>query len=527
MKKNILLAILSGVLFSIAWPTYGFPLFLFFAFVPLLLIEENFIKNKTQKGFFLYIYLAFFLWNLFKTWWVYNSTAVGGIFAIVVNSLLMATTFWLFHFVRKRLPDSMALFFFPAIWIAFEKFHLNWAFSWPWLNIGNGFSDYPSWIQWYEYTGVFGGALWVLIVNLLIYKGISKHFASEDKSIKTKLLRKTIIKAGLAIVLPLGISLLMYQNYQEKGTQATALLLQPNLDPFTEKFKYSNRQAAENLLDLVQQKTDVIIAPETAISQYSEIDNFIYSSPYHIFKQFSENNNTAVVSGVDFIHWYPKDAKNIPQTANKNSRGRGYEMYNSAVLINQDQYQVYHKSKLVVGAEYTPFQKILIPLIGDWVTKTIGVSMGSNVTQKERSVFAVNGNNLKIAPIICYESIYGEYVTDYVKKDANLLAVITNDGWWGDTEGYRQHLSLARLRAVETRRDLVQSANTGISAHINQKGKIINQLGYEKRGSVLAKVRLNKEKTFYVKHGDYIARVAIFMAILLFLYSFARKKVRL
>jgi apolipoprotein N-acyltransferase len=86
---------------------------------------------------------------------------------------------------------------------------------------------------------------------------------------------------------------------------------------------------------------------------------------------------------------------------------------------------------------------------------------------------------------------------------------------------------MARLRAVEARRDLVQSANTGISAHINQKGKIINQLAYEKRGSVLAKVQLNKEKTFYVKHGDYIARVAIFMAILLFLYSFARKKVRL
>ncbi len=527
MKRNLLLAILSGVLFSVGWPTYGFPLFLFFAFVPLLLIEEDFLRNKQKKGFFLYIYLAFFIWNLFKTWWVYNSTAVGGIFALVVNSLLMATTFWLFHFVRKRLPDSMALFFFPAMWIAFEKFHLNWAFSWPWLNIGNGFSDYPSWIQWYEYTGVFGGALWILVVNLLMYKGLSAYLQQEETVTRTRVLQKTIVKVLLAIGLPLSISSLMYANYHERGTKATALLLQPNLNPFTEKFKYSNTQAAQNLLALVNQKTDVIIAPETAISQYTEIDNFIMTSPYQIFKQFSENQRTAVLTGVDFIHWYDRNEKDIPVTANKNRRGRSYDMYNSAVLINQEQYQVYHKSKLVVGAEYTPFQKVIVPLIGDWVTKTIGVSMGSNVTQKERSVFHVANSQLKIAPIICYESIYGEYVTDYVKKDANLLAVITNDGWWGNTQGYKQHLSLARLRAVETRRDVVQSANTGISAHINQKGQLVKQLGYEKRGSVLANVKLNEDQTFYTQQGDYIARVAVFMAILLFLYSFARKKVRL
>jgi apolipoprotein N-acyltransferase len=527
MKKILFLAILSGVLFSVGWPTYGFPLFLFFGFVPLLFIEEHFLRNRQQKGFFLYIYLAFFIWNLATTWWVYNSTAVGGVFAVVVNSLLMTTTFWLFHFVRKRLPDSMALFFFPAIWIAFEKFHLNWAFSWPWLNIGNGFSDYPAWIQWYEYTGVFGGALWILVVNLVFYKGLSKYLNGDKVSFQKNILRTTIIKTVLLIIIPLGISLLMYQNYQEKGKSASVLLLQPNLNPFTEKFKYSNTQAAQNLLELVQQKTDVIIAPETAISQYTEIDNFKLSSVYKIFKQFSDEQNTAVITGVDFIHWYDKNANNIPETANKNRRGRSYNMYNSAVLIDGDNYQIYHKSKLVVGAEYTPFQKILVPLIGDWVTKTIGVSMGSNVTQNERSVFHVANSQLKIAPIICYESIYGEYVTDYVKKDANLLAVITNDGWWGNTQGYKQHLSLARLRAVETRRDVVQSANTGISAHINQKGQLVKQLGYEKRGSVLANVKLNEDQTFYTQQGDYIARVAVFMAILLFLYSFARKKVRL
>jgi len=524
MNKKLLLAILSGFLFSIGWPTFGFPAFLFFAFVPLLFLEEDYLKHPNKKYFFAYVYLAFFIWNLTKTWWVYKATAVGGIFAVVVNSLLMATTFWLFHFVRKRLSDRMALPFFVFVWLAFEKFHLNWDFSWPWLNLGNGFSEYPSWVQWYEYTGYFGGGFWILIVNLMVYKALRAFKENNDK----RALKISIFKIAAVILLPIFFSLYLKQHYSEKGTTADIIVVQPNLDPWKEKFKYNNKELVQNFLALAKDSADLVIAPETAISQYTEIDNFKFSTPYHLLKNFSRQNHTAILTGVDFIHWYDKNEKNIPQTANRTKRGRWYDMYNSAILVTpDDSLQVYHKSKLVVGAEYTPFQKILVPLIGDWVTKTIGVSMGSNVSQKERAVFQVSGTPIKVAPIICYESIYGEYVTQYVHKGANLLAVITNDGWWGDTEGHRQHVSMARLRAIENRRDVVQSANTGISAYINQKGEMQKMLPYNKRGNIKVTVFLNEEKTFYSQQGDYIARVAIFMAVLLFLYSFARKKVRL
>ena len=522
MKRNLLLALLSGILFSIGWPTYGFPLFLFFAFVPLFFIEEDFLQHKKKKFFYFYIYLAFFIWNLLKTWWIYKATPEGGVFAIVVNSLLMATTFWLFHVVRKRLPDKMALPFFVFVWLAFEKFHLNWDFSWPWLNLGNGFSEYPSWIQWYEYTGYLGGTLWVLVLNVLIYKYLSAYFENRNKS----LWNFSIVKILFWLLFPILFSFYLKHNYKEKGSSAKVVIVQPNLDPWKEKFKYNNTQLVKNFLELARPGADILIAPETAVSQYTELDNFQLTTPYHLMKEFARKQNMAVLTGVDFIHWYPKNAVDIPETANKNSKGRWYDMYNSAVMITpQGKYYVYHKSKLVVGAEYTPFRKILVPLIGDWVTKTIGVSMGSNVTQKERAVFTYK--NIKVAPIICYESIYGEYVTEYVKNGANLLAVITNDGWWGDTEGHRQHLSMARLRAIENRRDVVQSANTGISAHINQKGEIVQKLDYNKRGSILAEVKLNKQLTFYAQHGDYIARVSIFMSVLLFLFAFVKKKIRI
>ncbi len=524
MKQNLFLAILSGILFSIGWPTYGYPLFLFFAFVPLLFIEAGFRKNTSQNYFFFYIYLAFFIWNLSKTWWIYNSTAVGGIFAIVVNSFLMAFTFWLFHFVSKRLPARMALAFFIFVWISFEKFHLNWDFSWPWLNLGNGFSENSGWIQWYEYTGNFGGSFWILLVNVILYNALSNYIKTRDKN---RLLRQ-IIPVVFWILTPIIFSYYLKQHYIEKGERATVSILQPNLDPWKEKFKYNNTQLVQNFLAIAHPKVDLIVAPETAISRYIEINDFTLTQPYKLLKAFAKTYDTPILTGVDFIHWYPKNSKQIPETANRTKRGRWYDMYNSAVLVSAgDSVQIYHKSKLVVGAEYTPFRKILVPLIGDWVTKTIGVSMGSNVSQKDRGVFKVPGTPIKVAPIICYESIYGEYVTQYVKKGANLLAVITNDGWWGNTEGHRQHLSIVRLRAIENRRDVVQSANTGISAHINQSGDITQQLPYNQRGSLKVTVRLNESETFYTRQGDYMARVAIFMAVLLFLYTFSRKKVRL
>ena len=522
--KNFLLALISGFLLTLGWPTHGYPLFLFFAFVPLLLIEENFLKKKNRIFFFLYIYLAFFIWNLLTTWWVAKAMVVGGVFAIVVNALLMSLVFWLFHFVSKHIPRRMALAFFIFIWMSFEKFHLYWDFSWPWLNLGNGFSEYPNWIQWYEYTGAFGGTFWILLVNVVAYNLFSSYLRTQQK----RILYWGSLTLLFYILGPILFSQYIKRHYTEKGSVASVSILQPNLDPWLEKFKYNNSQLADNFLALADPKADLIVAPETAISRYVEINDFVYIPAYAILKRYAKQHQTHILTGVDFIHWYPKNSSQIPDTANKTKRGRWYDMYNSAVLISPaDSLQIYHKSKLVVGAEYTPFRKILMPLIGDWVTKTIGVSMGSNVSQKEPGVFTVPGTKIKVAPIICYESIYGAYVTGYVKKGANLLAVITNDGWWGDTEGHRQHLSMARLRAVETRRDVVQSANTGTSAYIDQTGAVIKRLSYNKRGSLTVKVHLNEIRTFYVEQGDYLARVAIFMAVLLFLYTFSHKKVRL
>ena len=212
-------------------------------------------------------------------------------------------------------------------------------------------------------------------------------------------------------------------------------------------------------------------------------------------------------------------------TGQSNQIGPGdwYDDYNSAFLVNaNDSVHFYHKSKLVVGVENFPYQEVLRPLLGN-VMIDLGGTVAMKTTQKERGVFEFN-NQEKVAPIICYESVYGDYVTGYVRNGADFLAIITNDAWWGNSQGHKQHLSYAKLRAVENRRAIARSANTGISAFINEKGHIVSSLGYEEQGALRGQVSLNQRLTFYTKYGDYIARISQFLALFIFLFAMVKWK---
>ncbi len=154
----------------------------------------------------------------------------------------------------------------------------------------------------------------------------------------------------------------------------------------------------------------------------------------------------------------------------------------------------------------------------------LGGTVAMKTTQENRGVFWSADKRFKTGPIICYESVYGEFVTGYVRNDANFLSIITNDAWWGETQGHKQHLSLARLRAIETRRGVARSANTGISAFINQKGEIISSLAYNSKGALAGSLFLNEKYTFYVQYGDFIYRIALFVLIGVLLIAFTKRR---
>ncbi|WP_268223812.1 apolipoprotein N-acyltransferase [Sinomicrobium oceani] len=524
-KNNLVLALCSGLLLAAGWPVYGIPLLLFTAFVPLLLAEKNIrMSGKPRKGqkVFGHAYLTFLVWNSITTWWIWYSTPFGMTFAIVVNSLLMTLVFWMYHLVARKLPPKIHLVFLPALWMAFEKFHLNWDFSWPWLNLGNGFSEYPAWIQWYEYTGTFGGSLWIWIVNIGIFLTVGGYLQSRDK----KRLTRGIAGNVLVIAIPVIISLFLYSSYKEPENKAEVVLLQPNVDPYSEKYELRNKTTATNMVRMaeavVDENTDYLIAPETTLSEGVSIDGFGRSQGKMILQQFAvKHPRLQIITGADFYRRYTGPEHPTP-TANKIRGGGWYDAYNAAVQINKtDSLQFYIKSKLVVGVEHFPFRSILEPVLGN-IMIDLGGSISSRAVQDERSVFTSESG--EAAPVICYESIYGEFVTGYIHKGADFLAIITNDGWWSNSQGHKQHLSYARLRAIETRRSVARSANTGISAFINPRGDILQTLAYDTRGTLRGEIAMNEKLTFYVKYGDYIARLGVMIAGLILLFALGKKK---
>lgn len=524
--KNLILAILSGILFSISWPTYGFVFFLFFAFVPLLLVEFN-LRKKNVKSIKLkliaFAYISFVIWNFVTTSWLYYSDPFGMFFAVLVNSLLMSLVFLLYHIVAKRVNFTASASFFIAIWICFEYLHLHWEFSWPWLNLGNAFSENTALIQWYEFTGTFGGTLWILVANLLILKGILLFQQHQQKSI----LIRSGIKLLLLIGIPIGISFVIKSNLEEPKTHVEAIALQPNIDPYSEKYNMDDTAIKDKLMGLLAEKikpsTDLILLPETVFARGTRFNEYKFSPAHQFSKELTSGFPQVSVLGGISAYDLIEDEANTTHQSNLHPQGFWYNDYNAAFFEQADQKpKFYYKSKLVVGVENFPYQGVLRPILGD-VMLDLGGTVAMKTTQEERSAFSLT-NGVKIAPIICYESVYGEYVTQYVKNGADVLAIMTNDAWWADTQGHKQHWSYAKLRAIESRKAVVRSANTGISGFIDADGSEIKKTEYNQLDVISAKVPVYQKETFYVKSGDYIARIAQFLAIFIFLFAIVKFK---
>ena len=535
--KYIILAAISALLFSVSWPTYGVPFFIFFAFVPLLLMEQEISKFSKikRKGWAVFglSYFTFFIWNLVTTGWLYyakNPDGSNSLLAVAIplfaNSLLMSSTFQLYYWYKKVRGTYFGLVFFVAIWLSFERFHLSWEFTWPWLNLGNAFSEYPKVIQWYDTIGATGGSFWILLINVFTFYTIRIWEAGR---IRKDLIKNVSILMAV-IFLPILISVYKYNSYQEKPVgNVNVVLLQPELDPYNEKYSKDSLQILDELLTLADHhskgKVDFYIAPETAFPGRGSLSEkgFNKSLSINIAKEFLAKHPQSILMTGASTHKYLFNESETENYSVKIQEGLWVNSYNSALQIIPNQnVEVYHKGKLVPGVEIFPYIRFLKPFLGDAMLDFGGATSSLGI-DKERKVFVNQFNKAKVAPIICYESIYGEFVTNYVKNGANLLAIMTNDSWWGNSEGHKQLLSYARLRAIETRREIVRAANSGISAHINAKGDIVEDTFYGDQTALAVTANLLEEKSIYTKTGDLISRIAIFVLGFLLIYHFGEK----
>jgi len=544
------LAGLGAALLWAGWPTHPAPLtlLLFVGFVPYLRLEQVLTEQNARRGrVFGFTYLFLVLWNAFTTWWVSYASLPAGIAAVVLNAALMCLPLWAFRRTKARLGPALGYLSLPVYWIAFEQVHLHWDLTWPWLTLGNGFASVPGWVQWYEYTGFLGGSVWVWAVNLLIFRCLGhwwklpttwhqddpRRRSASLAQMKAFRLSGRVGWAALALLLPGVVSGLVGLSYQEKGPALEVVVIQPNVDPYQEKFPENPRfiPRDEQLRRLLA-RTEAALTPQTRLVLWPETT---LEEPYFetAFEQspaaqrirrelLARHPGLSLLTGVTTLRRYP-DAAHATVTARYRDDMGYYDVYNTAAYFRDATTPVvfYHKSRLVPGVEKVP------PVLSS-VLKNIdlGGLVGSYGAQDERTVFAAPAAApaLRLAPIICYESVYGDFINEYPRNGATLLGIITNDGWWSDSPGHEQHLAYGALRAIETRRDIARSANTGISGFIDQRGQITQRTGWWVGAAARATVHLNDEQTLYVRYGELIGRGAQALAGLLLLLAVVRPR---
>lgn len=521
MKKNIPLSIFSGLLLWIAWPPTPYTTaLLFIGFVPMLLAMENIITSASAskgKKIFNTTFLGFFVWNTLCVYWVYNSLKIIGpvvaapitLIPYALGPLLMATACWLYYRMRLITSRALSLVALVCFWIAYEYLHQSWDLNFPWMTLGNGFAVSHQWIQWYEYTGVYGGTIWVWAINILLFLIYTGLREARAKATRTKL----ITAVALVLVLPLGFSLYRYYNYKEAVNPSNVVVVQPNIDPYAKEETpvYEQIKTLTHLSDSVgRPNTEFFLWPETAIPQNIDEEHVWTSNYYLQVKQFiNKYKNGNVLTGGETYRHYDKRINN---TASALPDGSFWDRYSSAINIeNSSKVQFYHKSRLVPGAESLPFGNALSFLKPAF--EHLGGATGAYTMQDHPGVF-YSQSGIGVAPVICFESIWGAWVGKAVNDGAQFIAIITNDAWWENTSGKNQHMDYAKLRAIENRRWVCRSANTGISAFINQRGDVVQQSKWWVRAALKQDINLNTGVTFYSAHGDYLPKTGSVFALI-------------
>ena len=538
MQRNPwFLAVLSALLLVLFWPAALYPLpgaefvpplGVLVGFVPLMLLERS-LRDQRKGGWklFGFAFLAMALFNLGTTWWVAGAHWSGVAATVTINGSLMAGAWAGYAFAARRGGERMAFWTLASLWLALEQLHAHWDVAFPWLDLGHSMATVPWAVQWYAFTGPAGGTVWILAINAAV--AVAMQNGTESSGLRRWHL-PVLLLAG-----PLALSGVLWTQkgdgaQAEPPLTARVAVVQPNLDPYTEKFELPELWQVSQTLDRLKKDRpanapalDWVVFPETFLPSGLEEDRLQTSAALKPLMDYSKATGSNLMLGATTYALVdePSDASRAT------GDGRWYETYNSSLWLDSSGLRgTYHKSKLVVGVERMPFIGYLKPLLGD-AAIALGGTSGTLGTQHQREVFGDRPGLLRAAPVICWEQDFSDYVTDYVRLGANFLAVQTNDGWWGNTPGHIQHLHYARLRAVETGLWVVRSANTGVSAIIDHRGTVLQRLDWDRAGHLEASVPdVRNEPTYYSRSGNYLGGMSVWLAPLLLLSVWVKTRTK-
>jgi len=536
-KSFCILGALFVILMSVPFLVPGMGWTALVGLVPLLCME-HIASVRRIRHFWWVHYLCFVLWNAVTTWWVAEATVGGAIFAIFANALQMSLVFGLFRWSKRRMGGVLPYLFLAAAWIAWEKYYVTVAeISWPWLVLGNSFANTTGLVQWYSVTGHLGGSLWIWASNLAIFGLLLSIGQGSVSRWNGKARIAAFTGAALAVFGPMLWSVCIPHKAAPEDKVKVAIV-QPNFDPYL-KFEALTQEEQDRVFFALLEKVDsvtsdgpcLVLSPETFTDDFILEDYAVNPTFLRMQAWLKEHPQCNILFGASaYNRTYSVSRPNIlaydlGETVVDGKRKHiWYTSHNSAIITDTTgRCQVFHKAKLVPATELTPYPKFFVPL-----ENLLGGSlMGKCADQggKARALdFNAGEKQFRLGCAICYESIYGEYCTGYVKDGASLLTVITNDAWWGNTPGYRQHFSFSRLRAIETRRTVVRCGNTGISAIIDPYGKVVMRGPWWEEAVLTGEAPLSREISFFVRYGDIVGRLSVFAFVLLLLAALFRPR---
>ncbi len=533
-KKEWLLLVLSGLILGISFPPIPFPitLLIFTGLVPYLYVLN---KRKSLASISRATFIFGFIFSLVTVYWVgsWQSEAdpflmIAGVALLFALPCVLMIPSTLLYLTRKIFPKMNAIWLFPLYWVTAEYLLTLTDLKFPWVTLGNGLTKFISFIQAAEFIGEFGFSLVVGFINVFLF------FAVINFKTNKKIFYRNLSLGIFLFIVFLAYGLIRKSEFKISDQNIRMGLIQPNIDPW-KKWDVGN---LNNLLDkylelskeAVNKGAKVLAWPETALPAY------VFGGSYQILTnrihQFCDTNNVYLFTGMPDIRFY-FDKEKMPDDAKFNEQGNYYyATYNSIMLIspNTSEIQKYGKMQLVPMGEKVPFVEQL-KFLGDIFKWGVGIT-GWNVG-KDTTVFhlSLNGDDsLKISGLVCYESIFPEFVSAFAKEGAELFVIVTNDSWYGKSSGPYQHKEFAVLRAIENRKSVIRCANGGISCVINAKGETEVESKLFTKDVIVWDVPVQKDETFYSENPKIVSTLCSVFSLWIFginILAWLKKKLKL
>ncbi|MGB8580939.1 MAG: apolipoprotein N-acyltransferase [Candidatus Sulfotelmatobacter sp.] len=518
-----LLVGLSSLLQILIFPLPGLYILSWVAFAPLIVallrarpagaleIDGSVnLQAATPGQAFLLAYISGILWYAGTCYWIYDTMHEHGGLSVTAAALalfLFCLYLGLYHGLfglllglaaGPRRDNRLALVSVPFLWVAAELARTR-VTGFPWDLLGTAQVGNISLSRISTWTGVYGISFEIMLVNVAVAAAFLVPRKNRAILLAASLAAAAVLQAGRLVdapAIPADRAALLVQENIPVDENWTRDTFERTLHQLTDISAQAEgpSSSSSRAIESAQGKADLIVWPESPAPFFS--NDPLFREPV---SEMARATHTWVVTGA------------IGSTPATPGGAAASDVFNSAALVSPtgDWTARYDKVHLVPFGEYLPFPKLFAFAGG--LTKEVGEFKAGE------SRAPLDAGSERLGIFICYESVFPDEVRQFADNGAQVFVNISNDGWYGDSGAYAQHLNQTRMRAIENDRWILSSTDTGVTASIDPYGRTVARLARKERGVLVAPYALTSVTTFYTRHGDWFAYLcAIISAAALF-----------